>query len=430
MRNKNLLLSFVISLLLVSLVSATWNTTLNDKLYDYYNFDEGTGTTVHSQINSSYDLTVPNVWSSGVVNNSLAFDGSVDNVILPFNQLEINVSGDISSCFWFYRSGDFSDYAGIMTDSGNGNSWGIFGNLNYMAFSAGDGSKTSLLTLEYQWYFICASWDKTNTQINVYINGELNFSGSSAFSYSGDDIELFNLNSGSSLNGVKIDELSFYGKVISLDDVQQLYNGGEGTTYQGVEEGGTGAIGLTSILLSPDDDEVFIDINGSNPIYFLGTQEIENASILNETIIIWQNGIRYDYLELTLEDSELLAWIVGDVFYNQLNYTGELFGNFTWNMYGCANNSSTTVCEWYSPTNRSFTVLNSSQIVVPEQIQAQDNSIRDTLTASGVGFGSFLTMITVPLVDLIIILTIVGGIVFIIITIGKAIEHFIKEKRR
>ncbi len=158
------------------------------------------------------------------------FDGIDDNVLLESDTLGTEAD---SLCMWIYPTGWGENGYGRIVDNGR-----FIVNLNqdnnYLQFSSDGASNSSYSAANSislnTWQYVCIARDAAGTS-NIYINGALSGSSDqdSGSPLDGTSVVYFgDRSAGERAFQGKIDEIAVYEREISVSDVSDLYNGGEG----------------------------------------------------------------------------------------------------------------------------------------------------------------------------------------------------------
>lgn len=281
MKKTNVLfiLIFVISMLSVNFVlgSESWTEDLNEDLKAYWAFEEGDGSVTSDLVTGTYDgnfipLSYPPVWqSSGKIGKAIEFtsNSATDVGYLEISNAEgfLDIEKSFSLSFWIYETGDNANRAWMGAQEGD-----ITGIQNPMiSFYSGDignhdsrgnlrvrdndggklGVYESETTLKNQWvhYVLVYDSNKIGSSQKIYRNGEL----SNLISYSDNVIgpsktmDFLSFGSYRGYYGMLgyMDEIGIWDRKLSETNVQQLYNDGDGLTY---EEGDNDEDGISDFI--------------------------------------------------------------------------------------------------------------------------------------------------------------------------------------
>ena len=213
---------------------------LTSGLVAYWNFDEGSGTTVHdSSGNGNEGMNNGATWvSDGVQGGALNFDGSNDYVDFSSPVLS---QPPYSVCAWV-KPDSLSDGKNhyIIANGGEiGTHNGFFIDIEWQEVYNGDYSfgvgvesifkgHSTYHPASTDWAFLCGTWDGIAdlTHIKLYMNGVLVGSSVTNPPVAG---SVLNLIIGSSSNNKGyfdglIDEVRIYNGVLTEKEVQDLYN--------------------------------------------------------------------------------------------------------------------------------------------------------------------------------------------------------------
>jgi len=229
---------------LIAAITSSYSTeilvpNLSDSLVSYYKLD-GDATDSHG----SNDGTVYGATSvTGKINNCYSFDGVNDYINTGINSVSFQ-SGNFSVSAWVKTSGTskHQTYMGIdMVETGNR---GLFYfkkhiddyfNFSVSNNSGGDSTATSsFIPNTTEWYHLVGVFD--GVSVKLYINGNLEesvpFTGSIATATQ--DLTIgcgyFSDNKVDFVDGL-IDEVGIWSRALTVSEVSELYNGGDGLAY-------------------------------------------------------------------------------------------------------------------------------------------------------------------------------------------------------
>jgi len=226
---------------------------LQTDLIAYYKFDENSNDSL-----DTYNATSTNVtYGSGKVGNGVLMNGNTSKIAT-----DLNISGDFSISTWFYgNTGTFAEYPYIYGDweTGGLNIYLIFYAGGDLLFLRGDGGteqsgnlwKTGLS--EETWYHIVVT-QEGNTR-KIYIDGVEVSTESSAYTggitgnptYIGSNVAT--TEDYYTVDGI-IDEMGFWSRALTSDEITTLYNEGNGFTYPFEEETATSTATTTTSTIN------------------------------------------------------------------------------------------------------------------------------------------------------------------------------------
>ncbi len=206
---------------------------LDSDLRAYYPLDNGSGTTATDASTNGNNGTLTNgpTWTTGQIGGAVSFDGSDDYIGLPAKVFGIMPKGTAS--FWvkgtnytagqhfIYEEGaSFNNFAAVWPSSSSSSM-----TLNVGGNTAINTTKTNFST--GTWYQIAISWDGTTA--NVYVDGALDKSVAHGYSPSTTNGGLPQIgrylaggSGGGYFNG-SVDEFRVYARVLSAEDIAELY---------------------------------------------------------------------------------------------------------------------------------------------------------------------------------------------------------------
>ena len=205
----------------------------------YWKFDEPNGLTAYDSVGSNDGaLTNGPVRTTGMVNGALSFDGDDDYVEVPYAS-ELGLTDNITITAWVKRQ-DIQELSPILEKSTGPN-----GDSNYNFYISSLGEQGSNLTFVFWtgtwhlgisnarivntlWHHVAATYDRT--QICLYIDGALD-------SCTPETAAMVNSNE-PVLIGFKptawpfayshdlIDEVAIYGRALTSEEIEQIYENG------------------------------------------------------------------------------------------------------------------------------------------------------------------------------------------------------------
>jgi len=218
-------------------------------LIQYYKLDEVSGTRDDSHSNS-YDLTqIGTVGQvSGVINNAADFTGTSGNRLERGHEPEYDLSATDFSFSFFVNIHTLSSFREMvyMGDGGFSAAQMVFDvqyaqGSNHIRFRKSNGSNLpevnddiggSIPANEY--IFICCRWNTTAEVMEIRLNGQPFVTNSVGTDIHTTGAEEFSLGetiaSGNSIDG-SIDEFGFWNRLLTNQEVDSLYNSGNGLTY-------------------------------------------------------------------------------------------------------------------------------------------------------------------------------------------------------
>ncbi len=221
---------------------SSWTENLNEGLEGFYKFNETSGTNAEESVFGSNNFTMnSDNWVDGIIGNSYEAKGSdfIDT------QLDFFGADGVTASIWVYRTGAMTDdHIFHNSDSGNPDSDGEcefrewIGDTNFRLRCYDDSSlKQNVcnnLTPSEEWTHYVITMNSSSSRI--YWNGGLcseislsNFNISNADNNFG---FLDRHGGGQPLNNALVDELGFWNETLSASEVEDLYNSGDGITYE------------------------------------------------------------------------------------------------------------------------------------------------------------------------------------------------------
>ena len=211
---------------------------LDDSLVAYWNFDEGSGDTLHSSIGGYNGTIYGATWASGISGSALYFDADAERV--EFSSPVLNTP-PYTFCAWVKALPLTSSSRYILANGGEtGDSYGIvmlIQDNNQFEIGCKDATGyggANFLPPSTDWTYLCGVWDGTygNDKVKLYLNGSLAATANTAHSDAGDPLNMvIGSNSVSpTIAGWRglIDEVRIYDRALSAEEIQMLYNAGTG----------------------------------------------------------------------------------------------------------------------------------------------------------------------------------------------------------
>lgn len=269
---------------------AVWNETFSDKLLAYYNFDEGTGTTLFERGDGIYNGEIINGanWTDGLINKSLVFDDD-DSQYVNINNTQIHSSSNFTISIWVNTSTYDNDHNLLYKLDGN-TGYSLDNNGAGIDLNIGTGSTTHTIfhpttgNPYNTWAHVVVTYN--GTAVSLYHNGTLAADNEQTFSNSRLNWTIGS-NQGVSLfrNG-SVDELAFWNKSLTADEVATLFAAGVGIPYNSSISDSTitlntpanDASSLLNVIFNCSASDI---IGLVNVTFFLN--DVENLSIANTT---------------------------------------------------------------------------------------------------------------------------------------------------
>lgn len=223
--------------------------TLTSNIVSYWKLDEASGNAADSV--GSNTLTNNSVtYGTGKINNGADFEGSSANQSLSItdaSQSGLDITSDISFSFWWKPEsvGAAEQYMVSKFPAAAGNysyRLGYDGSGNINLTISNDGTSVENLYVSLgtinagTWYHLVTTWKASTKTATHYKNGSSlgTAVGAMGSIHNGNTAFMLGNYSGSSANqGVDgfLDEVGIWNKVLTSDEVTELYNGGSGFSY-------------------------------------------------------------------------------------------------------------------------------------------------------------------------------------------------------
>jgi len=341
----NLIVFVLVFLVQISLVSALWDA---GDIIHYYKMD-GYLTDIVSGDNLTSIGDYTNI--TGILGGAVNLNGTVSNYFTMPNTNFINDTfrnHNWTLSLWFYPNSTsgmslfagntdfwFGLYYGQRADnvtdlyvSSAGVSWDMI-----WAEAGGNGIGLVKLNIK-EWNHILVR--RNSTTFTTWINGEKDLSVTVAGSIvAKDEVKRIGLwgTGGLPMDG-SIDEIGWWNRSLTNDEILELYNSGDGLGY------GT-APPIEVTLQSPSNGYLITEDTET----FVASYVTDYYSLSNANYNFWNSdGNIFNQATYSINSSNTTK--------QDFNF---FLGNYTWNVYACGENTTTTSCEWAS-SNYSFSV--------------------------------------------------------------------------
>ena len=217
-------------------------------LVSYYKLDETSGNAVDSH--STKDLTetgtVPNV-ASGIINSGRgAFSNS--NYFSNDNVMDFNGDSDFTFSTWMYKVSDPSgderiiNFGGLDTDNFFGNvQVGSDGKMDYRIVGGGGGYTMTILDKTIpstEWFHLVITYDGSTSTGEMFIDKVSQ--GTDTYTSTGETTATkVAIGSTWGVLGASwgyIDEIGIWSRVLTSDEIEALYNDGDGLSYDSFDD--------------------------------------------------------------------------------------------------------------------------------------------------------------------------------------------------
>jgi len=220
--------------------------TLTEDLDHYYKADDS-GSFPDSTGGSDGTINGATYTASGKINGAYDFDGNNDTIDLGFS-VDSGYNTAFTVSHWVKLDTlDNDSRPTITTDvatSGRGftiyfdtSGWGM---TNTVFTWVHDGSTIRVVSADNGaittgvWYHIVVTWDNSSNTLNLYLNGSnvnnIKSSGTPGNMALNEFVIGFNTGQQNYFGGI-VDEVGFWKRVLTTDEISDLYNSGDGLTY-------------------------------------------------------------------------------------------------------------------------------------------------------------------------------------------------------
>ncbi len=197
--------------------------------------DDADSTTVIDSMgnyNGTATRNTSDLTATGKINEALEFNGTSDKVVAT--GLNLDVDSDFSGSLWIYPTGADGTFISSRIDDDNGirGFWNNDGTISITVKKGGTAYVKSLSGNSVnQWHHVCFAWDSSTDTLDMWIDFT---------APDGTDGPWFIGDSGTDLTlGARvdddiyfvgyIDDVRIYNRLLTLEGVEQIYKGGEGT---------------------------------------------------------------------------------------------------------------------------------------------------------------------------------------------------------
>lgn len=197
----------------------------------YWKLDETSGTTASDSSGNALNGTLINgpVWTTGQIGGALDFDGTDDYVTIPSHAALDNLDS-LSVCGWFYVESGVGVWRQLVSKYNGSNGWNLYvssGDSSYgFQHRSGDYAQPGGKTFD-EWQHFCGT--AGNGFVRVYRNGVLGGSvpiTGPLFDDSAVPVTIGANSAGWELFMGPADDIRIYDRVLSAEEIQNLYLGG------------------------------------------------------------------------------------------------------------------------------------------------------------------------------------------------------------
>ncbi len=331
-----------------------WTSALNVNLEAYWNMTNISATTITDLTGHGYDIELQNNGNISEVDGRLnkAQWGDAwnnENYGNVSNQAMKNFSRNISFAAWINLTQQESQAPIISLGGTEGLDFGFnLGNLSILrrGFTI---DVTDDRSINDSLFHHVAAIIENDGNIILYVDGTNNVNGT-ATAYNGTQHTTIGESiraAGNSTFFGYIDELGVWNRSLTSAEVLQLYNNGVGIEFN---------VNASITLNTPINDSNLLT---GNQLFNATVEVATGANITNATLYIW-NSTNLDNFttNLTVETVDLN----NNTYIFTVNLPTDL-DNYTWNVFGCSNESLPNPCNW-AVQNRTF---ETARIIVNSQ---------------------------------------------------------------
>ena len=200
-------------------------------MMSWWSFNEGAGEIAHDIWGSSDGLLMNGpIWTGGVVDGALSFDGVDDYVAIPDSQ-NLDITDEITIEAWIHPATPINGYVlSKQEDTGPSGAYsiGISDDTDRIDFRFNGTNFRSSFTLFNRWSHIAFTYSSSAGEVKNYINGVLvdTYSHTGPISITDDPLQIGRrLPNNFFFNGL-IDEVSIFNRALSEDEIRAIYEAG------------------------------------------------------------------------------------------------------------------------------------------------------------------------------------------------------------
>ena len=204
---------------------------LTDNLISYWKLDGSSVDAVND--NDGTDTSVDYDAGYGKINQGARFNASGDYITIA-NNANISTSGAISIAMWVYSNGNYTGYNTMLAKRDTTTNYEVYlsittGNIGFYNGATAVDSGVSITS--NAWHYVVVTKATGTSAVKFYVDGsEVASTGSIAISSNSDPLLFGSLNGAEQFYGY-LDEIGFWTRQITADEITTLYNSGTGLQY-------------------------------------------------------------------------------------------------------------------------------------------------------------------------------------------------------
>ena len=286
---KTILLGLVFMFLLSSFVSAD----LTEDLISYYKLDETTGDVIDSHGTNDGTNNGATRGVTGIINNAFDFDGNNDYINLNSGSVstdDLSLTNDFTICAWI-KPDSVSGTFNILGKRNSDNYQFVFrianGGISLLTTGGNIFYSTETITTG-SFQYVCVTRDNDGDTI-FYADGSSVYSESSlSISHINTNVRIGNDETGNfPFNGI-IDEVGIWERVLSSDEISELYNSGNGLSYDNFAQDfqitakdiyNDSSINTFNATITNSTDTIILSTTNGTIIWEYGDEDLLNITI-------------------------------------------------------------------------------------------------------------------------------------------------------
>lgn len=286
----------------VNFVSAA----LTDSLVYYFRADEAGNT---SLVNATGSYVLPEVGNvpnaTGLINGSRGDTSTANYFENASSPLVVGNNTNVTYAFWINNVSAPSGTTALLSNINTGDHYEVIyyftGNISFYVWKTTFVGATIPFTADGNWHFVVATWDGTNHNVSVWVDGikGVDYTCPDSLSGNTEKLTLGTDDAHTHDPAFLFDEIGFWSRKLTQTEINELYNVGVGCTYP-----------FTDCLVEPTS------------INFTATDDFNGSSIQSFSVnLTWNNG--------TLETRNT---VTGTINFHNVSYDAHVVNVTYWNV--------------------------------------------------------------------------------------------------